>query len=536
MAFVEELATAEGYIEKYAMSFSQVSKVAGEYLDIMRMQGQLASLTDEKRQAGMTAFMAAISTTSNVLRVSMEESAEIIKGFFEKEDIGAILATVGQDASQELRNLASSLGTSIEGTLGEALGVAALTTPEEFMQTAQATAINDNDVLLPMMDAILQAGQMAKQGVSADEIMQFIDQQGQANLKNNADFFNSIGIREGESDNKQALIVLTQLGDLIANAGKSLETRTEDGAFSAIQETERRKSLAVEDAISTAINQIGDLGNVLGGYADAYQKINVQISALGEQFGNILGETSAASINLESGIIDGAAFVMQGVTGVDGTDANGNPKDSFRNQADGVVKTLKEQTAAFDEAATAEQTTNARLPLEDRNFESTIALQNHKEQIARLEAQLADPAYVNRDPKLKATGAEIVQAVADAQYYQNDDGDYKYARMASLDFLKEFEGKVLTGEDVWEKLAVGELQATGGWHNMDTGITKAELSGFTDSVREQAAAGKISKEDLAGILADLMRDRARIEADGGDRNDGIGQLIGEIRSLISEIR
>ncbi len=112
-----------GYMEKYALEFGQVSNIAGEYLDTLRIGGQLRGIDDKSMRTGMDDFMSNVEMTSNVLKISMEDAADLMKKAFGPEDV-ALLATLPaeqRDAIEEGFLAMGAQGNPMAETLAKRL-------------------------------------------------------------------------------------------------------------------------------------------------------------------------------------------------------------------------------------------------------------------------------------------------------------------------------------------------------------------------------------------------------------------------------
>ena len=70
--FINKLADADspdGWMQRLGMDFGQIADLSGEYLDTLRMSGQLRDRTDDQLAAGMEDFMDNVMMTSNVLKI-----------------------------------------------------------------------------------------------------------------------------------------------------------------------------------------------------------------------------------------------------------------------------------------------------------------------------------------------------------------------------------------------------------------------------------------------------------------------------------
>ena len=125
-----------GYMEKYALEFGQVSNIAGEYLDTLRISGQLATMDKGKMRAGMDDFMSNVEMTANVLKISMEDAADLMKKAFGPADV-ALLASLPaeqRDAIEEGFLSMGAQGNPMAETLAKRLAAGSR---GAFLQTAE---------------------------------------------------------------------------------------------------------------------------------------------------------------------------------------------------------------------------------------------------------------------------------------------------------------------------------------------------------------------------------------------------------------
>lgn len=78
------------FMRKYSLEFGQVANIAGEYIDSLRIGGQLSSISDRDMRSGMDDFMSNVEMTSNVLKISMEEAAQLMKKAVAPADVALL--------------------------------------------------------------------------------------------------------------------------------------------------------------------------------------------------------------------------------------------------------------------------------------------------------------------------------------------------------------------------------------------------------------------------------------------------------------
>ena len=90
--FVASLARGDdGLMKEFAMSFGDASAMAGEYLDTLRISGQLSGRSDQQLRQGMDSFMSNVQATANVLKISMTEAASLMKNSMSDVEKGMLL-------------------------------------------------------------------------------------------------------------------------------------------------------------------------------------------------------------------------------------------------------------------------------------------------------------------------------------------------------------------------------------------------------------------------------------------------------------
>ena len=113
------LETGAGYMERFSMDFGQVANMSGQYLESLRASGQLSGRSDTQMRTGMSNFMNNVEMTANVLKISMEEAAELMQKSVSPVQAG-LMATL--EASQRERAESALLAMNVQGgPVGDAL-------------------------------------------------------------------------------------------------------------------------------------------------------------------------------------------------------------------------------------------------------------------------------------------------------------------------------------------------------------------------------------------------------------------------------
>ena len=113
------LETGAGYMERFSMDFGQVANMSGQYLETLRASGQLSSRSDMQIRTGMESFMSNVQMTANVLKISMEEAAELMQKSVSPAQAGR-MATLSED--QRIRAEDAMYAMNVQsGPIGDAI-------------------------------------------------------------------------------------------------------------------------------------------------------------------------------------------------------------------------------------------------------------------------------------------------------------------------------------------------------------------------------------------------------------------------------
>ena len=65
-------------MQRFGMEFSEVTEIAGSYMESLRSIGQLDKLSDNQMRLGMDNFMDTVVSTSNVMKINLQDAANMI--------------------------------------------------------------------------------------------------------------------------------------------------------------------------------------------------------------------------------------------------------------------------------------------------------------------------------------------------------------------------------------------------------------------------------------------------------------------------
>lgn len=171
-------------MRKYTMNFTQVSKMSGDYLDSLRIAGQLQGRSDDELYSGMKDFMTNVEMTSNILKISMTDAAELMRQSLKAEDV-ALLATLPKEQREAIENGFLAMGANAQGNpMAETLAARlSAGSSAEFLQTAEYQQMAGTSVGREVLQFVEKMAQELEGGTSdsfatalAEQFPKFADQ------------------------------------------------------------------------------------------------------------------------------------------------------------------------------------------------------------------------------------------------------------------------------------------------------------------------------------------------------------------------
>ena len=169
MSFVKSLAYAEDngraggdMMQRFGMEFGEVANISGEYLESVRNLGMLDKMSNTELRTGMDDFMSTVVATSNVMKINMEDAAQMIKDTLSRDDITSLLATMEPEQAQQVQQVVGMAG-GMQSELGEALAQRlAAGSAQEFQLSAAYQEMASSPIameLLPVIERLAQASE-----------------------------------------------------------------------------------------------------------------------------------------------------------------------------------------------------------------------------------------------------------------------------------------------------------------------------------------------------------------------------------------
>lgn len=158
-------------MRRFGMDFAQVANMSGIYLESLQNANMLGKLNDQQMRDGMDNFMEGVQATSNVLKVSLEDAAQMIAQRLQRDDVNALLALMDPDQRAQAQMGIAQIGLGQDSVIGEAIlkrisaGDSGSFLREDVFQDLMSTGIGSE--LVPMVD---QIGSLIESGATAEQI------------------------------------------------------------------------------------------------------------------------------------------------------------------------------------------------------------------------------------------------------------------------------------------------------------------------------------------------------------------------------
>lgn len=284
---VADAGNTNGMMRRFSMDFGQIANMSGQYLESLRVAGQLQGRDQMELKTGMESFMSNVQMTSNVLKISMEEAAELMQKSVAPDQAG-LLATLPKEMRMAAENAMKAMNVQ-GGPMGEAMAARlAAGSQQAFLQTDEYQNLAGTGVgqellgFVNKISASIETGSDEDfQAMIADEFPKFAESlQG---------FASQDGVRVQLLGNKQLAALVGQIlesaqtyGD--ADKGISGGGQADTARMLATEQT-RKASVLAESAMNTLMPQ--------------FTENLIKLTATNEKFAV---EAAQALVNYQSGI------------------------------------------------------------------------------------------------------------------------------------------------------------------------------------------------------------------------------------------
>lgn len=261
MQFIEEMAYggAEGadMMRRFGMNFDQVTNVAGNYLESMRNLGTLDRMNDLQLRSGMEEFMDTVTVASNIMKIKLEDAAEMIANTLnQRDDLTVMLAGLPEELRQRVTGIVAAMGA--QGTeFGNSISMAlASVNFDEFLTTEQGQALAGSNLGQEFIPLLRSVTDQIRSGADQGQVLAAME----GPLRAIVDQFGADGFRALIAQNADPMIralgadmvrILDNIGDADAGnrANTNLQGLEDDRAFNDREMVQQRFQIAAQQVL-----------------------------------------------------------------------------------------------------------------------------------------------------------------------------------------------------------------------------------------------------------------------------------------------
>ena len=253
--FVNSMARGPGgLMEEFAMEFGQVAGIAGNYLDTLRVAGQLQGRSDRELRDGMDSFMSNVQATSNVLKISMEDAADLLKdslGFAEK----GMLLTLDRATQDSVRNAMQMMGgvdNPLTDLLSARLGAGS---DQMFQLTSQFQDTSQTPLGMEMIKFVNEAAAQLQNGGDS-QFQSFMATSMPEFVSRELERYSGGASRGLAIADERILVQLAQMNELAQNMSDISKGISAGGQEDAAVVKFRDQQLQAANLMETAMNEV----------------------------------------------------------------------------------------------------------------------------------------------------------------------------------------------------------------------------------------------------------------------------------------
>ena len=174
MKFVEQMALggAEGanMMQRFGLEFGGVINMAGQYMETVRNLGMLDRMNNQQLRSGMEDFMDTVTVTSNVMKINIQDAAEMIASTLsQRDDLTVMLAGLPADLRGTVDSAVAAFGGQGNQFAESIAQYVAAGGMQGFVQTEQGATLQGSafgQEFLPLLqrigDQILSGGDLGQ--------------------------------------------------------------------------------------------------------------------------------------------------------------------------------------------------------------------------------------------------------------------------------------------------------------------------------------------------------------------------------------
>ena len=498
---LEDGKTALGMMKRFGMDFRQVTLVSGEFLDSLKSANLLGKLNERQMQQGMEDFMEGVTATSNVLKISLEDSAKMIADRLNRDDISAFLALMDPEKRKTATTALANVGLEDGSALGEAIMKRIAMGSQGFLVSDQRAELMQTGQGAQLVNLIEQVGAVADRGGDVQGAMvefmkgasQMVDaQQGSASAQ--------LLIKDNVGNLMKIIPEIQRYTQTIADIDKGITPLGEDDLAQVTKDDLQRKSVvAVEGLVNTQMEAFGS----------NLQNFNVQTEEMQkniQQIGDDLAPAAAA-------VTRGAGLISEGTRAL---------ANSILDGAGLITSVINSATTSISE--------------------SRIVKRSKVGQQINNAGEVLTEEVIEGNNKSMQTGKDLLQEGGVGSFLMDSDAANMYDEIISV--LRQPQGTDITGEakDLASLIGFGKYKDTFG-ANQEALLQAIAAIKTTDEFKSEGSQEKLAKlvEEITKLNATFVTTNRRTSQSKADaiNNENTAdkdKLISTMEQLIKEIR
>jgi len=341
------------------MEFGQVAHISGEYIDSLRIAGQLRGRDEQQLRQGMDSFMSNVQATSNVLKISMEEAASLLKNSLDEEQRGMLL-TLPEEMRRSLQAGMEFAG-GLKNPLGDLIATRLGAGQNQFLQTQQYQDMSGSMAGIELIRFAESAASILEtQG--DDAFQSFMANQSSDFISGLIDMFSS-GQNRGVAFTDGTMALLAQLAEMqqnIQNANAGISGGgDEDDAMRIYRDqqvqAENRREMAMGALMPDFVKNVRELTETNRNFAETAAESIISQANLIDQTNNAATNWNRLVTGTGSFLLDVLQFpgqlvdfASQGIFGTNIFSNDTRTMQDFTSGSSGGLRTMSnDQSESF---------------------------------------------------------------------------------------------------------------------------------------------------------------------------------------------
>ncbi len=570
LEFVNKMAYSTDMMDRFGISFSQVAKISGTYLDTLERTGLLEQISATERDRGMQSFMSAVEGVSMTLKTSLEESAKMISEYLSRDDISAMLMTNSMNLSQEVITQIGAMAKM--GPLGEIVAKGAID-PNRFMLTQEFQALN-NPALAGVRGIVEQMMSDLRSGRGTDELIAQYGKQMSEIISNDPLVAQLVAM---DSDVASIVAGVGRLAQTSQDAIKEISVPEVDKAEQRRQDAERRRAAAIEGLYANTLK-------TLDNSRELERILKAQTGIIEGQI-SIIDTLSQNATDMLATILSYSAKANEALMGTINVFAQGVADLFPEHHMAGQARNIEETTAAYQERKRVEREDiisgrdggpgieAARVQeitqmVEDTEYGTTLRPQGEgilsfvgvdteidkaNQRIADLEAmksnvtepkerELIDTYIAEEQANIIAKGlatattdlASNLDGLIDANYQDLKDAvEGNYDPMSGAEYYEPEEAKSIIRDAAPEAIRTRLEEVIPVVNDMDQVSMEIKQSVLAQEAVNNMRETGITPEEMKSIVDDMFLNPELVEMLGNNANSFKDALLSELPGIIT---